>query len=93
MQIKNDVIHITLIWGALCTVLNDGIRKGNTGFLLVFNSNFISIMHCSRDNDVFLQTGNDVYFILFQTFGTILVFLYFIANWFYIFLNVCVSNV
>ena len=49
-----------LRWGALCTILNDGIRKGENGFLLVFDSNLTSIMHCFRDNDVFLQTGNDV---------------------------------
>ena len=61
MQTENDVINISPLGGAvLCTVLNDGMWKGNNGFLLVFNSNFTSIMHCFRDNDVFLQTGNDV---------------------------------
>ena len=56
-----------LRYGALCIVLNDGIWKGNTGFLLVFYSNFASIMHRFRDNDVFLQTGNDV--IVIPTLG------------------------
>ena len=32
----------------------------NSGLLLVFYSKFISITHRFRDNDVFLQTGNDV---------------------------------
>ena len=44
----------------LCTVINDRTRKGDNGFRLVFNSNFISIMHRFWDNDVFLLTGNDV---------------------------------
>ena len=56
---ENDVINIYPL-GALCTVLNDGIWKGVNGFLFVFNSNFISIMHRFLDNDVHLQTGNDV---------------------------------
>jgi len=34
--------------------------KGNNGFLSVFNSNFVSIMHHFRDNKVFLQTGKNV---------------------------------
>ena len=34
--------------------------KNDNGFLLVFNSNFVSIRHRFRDNDFFLQTGNDV---------------------------------
>ena len=59
LQTENDVIDISP-QGALCKNLNDGIRKGDNDFLLVFNSNFISIMHRFCDNDVFLQTENDV---------------------------------
>ena len=44
----------------MCTVFNDGIWKGNNFFLLVFYGYFTSIMHRFRDNDVFLQTRNDV---------------------------------
>ena len=51
---------VCLRQGALCTVLNDRIWKGDYGFLLVFNSNFISIMRRFRDNDVFLKTGKNV---------------------------------
>ena len=51
---------IYLRQGALCSVFNREIWGGIGGFLLVFNSNFTSIMHCFRDNDVFLQTVNDV---------------------------------
>ena len=46
--------------GTLCTVLNNGIWKGNIGIPLVFYCNSTSIMHRFRDNDVFFQTGNDV---------------------------------
>ena len=49
-----------LRYGALDTVFNDGFSMSNTNFLLVFSSNFTSIMHLFRDNDVFLPTGNDV---------------------------------
>ena len=40
--------------------LDDTIWNNDNGFLLVFVSNFTSIMHRFRDNDVFLQTENDV---------------------------------
>ena len=59
LKTENDVINVSPL-GALCSVFNVGICKGNDGFLLVFYSNFTSIMHRLRDNDVFLQTGNDV---------------------------------
>ena len=51
-------IYLRLV--AQCTILNDGILEGDNGFLIVFNSNFISVMHRFRDNEVFLQTENDV---------------------------------
>ena len=50
--------HLRL--GAPCSVLNDEIWKGSYEFQLVFYSNFTSILHRFRDNDVFLQTGDDV---------------------------------
>ena len=51
---------IYLRHGALCTVLNNGIWKGNNGFPLVFYSNSTSILSRFLDNDVFLPTGNNV---------------------------------
>ena len=53
-------LSICVRQGALCKVFNDGIWKGDYGFLLVLNSNFDSIMHRFRDNDVFLRTVNGV---------------------------------
>ena len=41
-------------------VSNDGLWKDDSNILLVFNSNFIFVRHCLRDNEVFLQTGNDI---------------------------------
>ena len=56
--------------GALYTVLDDEIRKNEDGFLLAFYSNFTSIIHRFRDNDVFLQTGNDV-MVIFLLWGAV----------------------
>lgn len=49
-----------ILQGALFTVFNDGIRKGDDEFPLVFNNNFTSIKRRVRDNDVFMHTGNNV---------------------------------
>ena len=46
--------------GALHTVLNDGFRKGDNIFLKLINRNFISIIHCFRNNVILLLTGTDV---------------------------------
>ena len=56
--------------GALHTVSNDGCWKSDHGFLLAFNSNFISIMQRFRKNDVFLLTGNYV-MVIFQLGGAV----------------------
>jgi len=41
-------------------VFDDGSRMSDRDFLLMFNSDFVPIMHHFRDNEVFLRTGNDV---------------------------------
>ena len=60
LQTENDVIYLSQLGGAVYNNPNDGIRKSENGCLFLFNSNYISIMHRFRDNDVYLQTGNDV---------------------------------
>ena len=59
LHAKNDVINIS--------PLGDGVYSFqwriliiDNIFLKLINRNFISNMHCFRDNDVFLQTGTDV---------------------------------
>ena len=46
--------------GALYTVSKNGFWKGGHGSPSVFTSNFISIMHRCRDNDIFSLTRTDV---------------------------------
>ena len=58
MQTENDIINISPLGGAVYSFQRRNF-KGQL-WLLVFNSNFISIMHRFRENDVFLQLGNDV---------------------------------
>ena len=59
---ENYVINVSPLGGAVGAVhsFQRLIPNGRPNFLLMFDSNCISIMHRFRDNDAFLQTGNDV---------------------------------
>jgi len=55
---------MTLSWflrqGSLHAILHDGFCKSDHDFLIAFHSNFLSVMHGFRDNEVLLQTWYDV---------------------------------
>ena len=59
LQTGNDVM-VLYPQEALYAVSNDGFRKADYGFLVVFHRNCSSIIHRFRDNEVFLHTENDV---------------------------------
>ena len=60
MQTQNDVISIFPLGGAVYSYQRRNLKELYYGLQLVFNNNFTSITLRFRDNDVFLQTGNDV---------------------------------
>jgi len=45
--------------GSLHAILHDGFWKSEHDFLMAFHSNFLSVMHGFRDNEVLLLTGYD----------------------------------
>jgi len=44
----------------LHTLFHDGFGKSDHDLQLMIHSNFLSEMHCSRDNEVLFQAGYDV---------------------------------
>jgi len=46
--------------GALHAIFHDGFWKSDHNFLIVFHSNFLSVMHGFWDNEVLLQAGYHV---------------------------------
>ena len=52
--------HGTISSRGRCTQFLMTVSERPTGFLFVFHRNCSSIMHRFRDNEVFLQTENDV---------------------------------
>jgi len=45
---------------ALNAIFHDWFWKSDPDFLIVFYNNFLSVMHGFRENEVILQTRNDV---------------------------------
>ena len=74
LHTENDVMNKSPPGGAVYSFQQRNLdRKSENGFLLVFNSNFISIMHRFLDNDIFWQTGMDV-MVLYPLGGAVRTF-------------------
>jgi len=63
LQTGYDVIVISPP-GVAHAILRDGFWKSDYDFLIAYHSNFLSVMHGFRDNEVLLQAGYDVVVIL-----------------------------
>jgi len=59
MQARYDVIVISPL-GALPANFHDGIWNSDHDFLMVFHSNFLSVMHGFQHNEVLLQARYDI---------------------------------
>jgi len=60
LQAGYDVIVISTLEEALPATFYDGIWKNDYDFLLMCHSNFLSVLHGFRGNEVLLQAGYDV---------------------------------
>jgi len=58
---KPDMMSLWFLrYGAFQAIFRDGFWKSDHDFLIALYTNFLSMMHGFRDNEVLLPTGNDV---------------------------------